>query len=394
MLALEVDFIDRPPEPSDKAFVGIVDLAQDHRFEPLRETRAWNFQQGARLQWLPNELGKMIYNDRDGDQFVSVIVDTSSGKRSVFSSPIYAISPQGDFGLGVNFARLQNYGGYGYPVLDHYDDAHDPIPEDDGIFRVDFQTGKHELIISIADVARLESPLTLSKGEAHFLTHILFNPDGSRICFAHKRWLKDGGFHARLVTANPDGTELYCLPGEVSHFDWRNSTEILMFGRNRPAVAKLRQKNLFVHPPLRYVLIMARKTRSHLRQHLVGDRYLLLTDRTQNAKSIGVGTLTEDGHPSFSPDGKWVVTDTYPDKKHYRKLILYHWEAQRCIDVGRFYSLPASSYAASSNWDLSEMGSDLHPRWDRSGIQICIDSVHEGSRQLYVADVSEIVQSD
>jgi hypothetical protein len=35
---------------------------------------------------------------------------------------------------------------------------------------------------------------------------------------------------------------------------------------------------------------------------------------------------------------------------------------------------------------------DLHPRWGRDGRAVCIDSAHEGARQMYVLDVSGLVR--
>ena len=53
-------------------------------------------------------------------------------------------------------------------------------------------------------------------------------------------------------------------------------------------------------------------------------------------------------------------------------------------DLGSFYASP----------DLSkENRCDLHPRWSRDGRQVCIDSVHEHQRQMYVLDVSGIVEA-
>ena len=52
------------------------------------------------------------------------------------------------------------------------------------------------------------------------------------------------------------------------------------------------------------------------------------------------------------------------------------------IDIGRFYVVPKIT---------GEIRCDLHPRWSRDGRQICFDSVHEGTRQIYVMDVAPIV---
>jgi len=97
---------------------------------------------------------------------------------------------------------------------------------------------------------------------------------------------------------------------------------------------------------------------------------------------VGEGVLTSDGHCSYSPDGRWILTDTYPDRERLRTLILYRPSDGSRVDIGRFFSPRELD---------GEIRCDLHPRWSRDGQKICFDSVHEGHRQIYVVDVSEIV---
>ena len=52
------------------------------------------------------------------------------------------------------------------------------------------------------------------------------------------------------------------------------------------------------------------------------------------------------------------------------------------MDIGRFF--------APRELD-GEIRCDLHPRWSRDGTQVCLDSVHEGTRQMYVVEVRDIV---
>jgi hypothetical protein len=98
---------------------------------------------------------------------------------------------------------------------------------------------------------------------------------------------------------------------------------------------------------------------------------------------IGAGVLVEDGHVSFSPDRKWVLNDTYPDGYDMRTLMLFRWADGERIDLARLHS-------PKSRW-WGEIRCDLHPRWSRNGTTVCIDSVHTGERQMYIADVGELV---
>ena len=111
---------------------------------------------------------------------------------------------------------------------------------------------------------------------------------------------------------------------------------------------------------------------------LGGLGYDIYEDRTGRAEAVGGGVLTEDGHPSLSPTGRWVVTDTYQDRWRYRILLIYDLRTNQRKDIGRFF-VP--------NLYEGALRCDLHPRWNRDGTRICFDSVHQGYRRLYVADV-------
>ena len=107
---LESDFHERPPEPGERATVGVVELASG-RFTPLTTTAAWNLQQGAMLHWLPTAPETaLIFNDLDEDAgcFRPVILDVPSGARRTMPSPvgIGAVSPDGRSALGLDYARL------------------------------------------------------------------------------------------------------------------------------------------------------------------------------------------------------------------------------------------------------------------------------------------------
>ncbi len=381
-LALAVDFVDRPPSPDDRASVCVIDLERDGETEVVAETQAFNWQQGAHLQWLPGGNGRsIIYNVREGDGYASCIHDLDSGDRRLLPRPIYTLSRDGTRALSLNFSRLHDCRpGYGYNgIPDPW--AAEAHPADDGIYVMDLAGGESEMLVSLAQIAAFEPDQSMRDGK-HWFNHLQFATDDTRFVFFH-RWHARGkrtlswarirralspaslgktvtklrregtrSRYTRMYTANPDGSGMYLLNRDemTSHFDWFDGSHILAWARRFGD----------------------------------GDHYYLFTDQSQDVVIVGEDVLDCDGHCSYSPDRRFVITDTYPQgPEHQRILILYDPSSGRRVDIGGFYSPP----------DIQgEIRCDLHPRWNRDGTKVCFDSVHEGMRQVYEIDVAEFVK--
>lgn len=351
LLAHEASFNDHAPGADDGVTIGVVGLADHNRFQPLATTRAWNWQQGSMLQWHPGDPERLIvHNDRRDGRLVAVVRDTAGRELNVYDRPVYALSPEGRYAYSVNFARLHTHRpGYGYAgVADRW--AGDPHPRDDGIHRLDLLSGGSELIVSLDQLARIGfngQPCDAFQ----WINHLQVSPDGSRLGFFHIHRVGDASWRARLFVCASDGADPKCLMDAdvVSHYDWLDNRKILIWAKDEGQ-------------PGHFWLVDAGQT----------DRSV-----------IGAGVLIEDGHVNFSPDRRWVLNDTYPDAYDMRTLMLLRWADGERIDLARLHS-------PKSRW-WGEIRCDLHPRWSRDGRKVCIDSVHTGARQMYVADVSELV---
>jgi len=73
-----------------------------------------------------------------------------------------------------------------------------------------------------------------------------------------------------------------------------------------------------------------------------------------------------------------VLTDSYPREDDRRHLLLYDY-----LDSDR-HELDAGPGVPVENNGLR---CDLHPRWDRTGRRVCVDSLHTGTGQLHLADL-------
>ncbi len=353
-LGMEVTFNNRPPEAGEAIKLGMVDLEDNDKWIELAETRAWGWQQGCMLQWIPGSKSEVIYNTMMDGRFVSVILDVFTRKSRVLPMPIYTLSGDGKWGVVPNFSRLNEMRpGYGYEgVEDAWADINQP--KGDGIHRINLKTGETKLIVSIDQIANFRTTPSM-KNTKHYFNHLLFNPTGERFIFLHRwRITRDNGksgWHTRLFTVQPDGENLQCLNEHnmTSHFIWKNASQILAWA----------------HEPE------------------IGDRFFLYDDLSDKKQVIGDGLLMRDGHCTYSPDGEWILTDTYPDKERMQNLMLYRPSDGKLVKLGRFYL---------DKKFTGQTRCDLHGRWSRDGKSICIDSLHTGKRQMYLLDISGIVK--
>lgn len=369
VVANEVDFEHRTPEADDSVTVGMIDLQDRDRWIPLGTSRAWNWQQGCMLQWVPGEgPSRVLWNDREDGRFVSYLLEVETGKRTTLSMPIYCIAPDGRWGLSVDFRRLNDCRpGYGYAgIADPF--AEHPAPSQTGIWKVDFITGKSQLLLSYEQIAAMEYDREAKfafdpKKSKHWFNHLLINPAGDRFLFLH-RWrevpagatrdkIAKTGFATRMITCNPDGTDPFVVDplGKTSHFVWRDATSICAWA---------------YHPSFR-------------------DRFYLFHDRSRKVEAVGPNGMTQNGHNTYVPTTKqeWILNDTYPDKGRQQHPYLYHVPSDRRVELAHLLSPEVYT---------GEWRCDNHPSASRDGKWAVVDSTHEGlGRQVYLIDIDAIV---
>jgi hypothetical protein len=348
-LALETDFHERLIRRGDVARAGVVSSGSGE-FRPLLETRGFNFQQGAMLHWASLN-GREVFtcNDVEGTGAVTRLLTPEGELLRTIPRGLAALAPGGRRAAGLDFARMYHCRSVvGYcSELEEGDLA--AVPEDDGLFDLDLETGASELVLSIAEVMRFAAGA--GAGDAGALTwfnHPVYNPAGDRLVFLC-RVRGTGRFASSLWSANPDGSDLCPLipfGGRISHFAWLDERRIVVS------------------------------------TDVLGEmRFTVFTDRGSDFAPFGGGDLPDDGHMVLSPDREWMITDTYPrGEAREAKLLLC-----RLAD-GQVRKLGGFRHEEIFGGDIR---CDLHPRLSADGRRISFDSVHEGTRQIYVADVPD-----
>lgn len=384
VLLHRTELFNRLPQSGETVELGMLDTASKE-FRRVGVSQAWNFQQGAMLQWLPGTIDTVVFNDMVGVCPIGRTLNVATGKTA--EHPAFAaLSPNGREALSISYGRLTAVKPeYGYAgAKDLY--AADGCPSNDGIWRVDLDHNTSELLISTQRIAACE-PEEGMTGAIHYVNHVLYNWDGSRISFLHRYINAAGTQRTRLLTCNSDGRNLkVAISGMASHFGWRNTDEILAWAGERKVLGGIHRGFLARLPLGRAMkqIYRALGKPATIKAGLLNDRYILFDVKNETKTTIGKGSLTTDGHCSFRRDGDWFVTDTYPDRNGKAFLVLCSLLRDKAYIIREFWFPPELD---------NEVRCDLHPRWHPYKPLISVDMVIGGRRHLAQLDISSIVDA-
>ncbi len=207
LLGMRVHFHNRSVKATDLGEVGYIDLQDGNRWTAIGGTTAWNWQQGARLQWRPGS-HETLWNDRsdDGRGYVCRVYDFQTRARRVLPRPVYIPSPDGVVALTHDFERMK-HGGTNYVGIP---DKHQGqlAPQETGIWKMDLNTGREVLIANLDQMARYVWPNGRPASGELYVFREGWNPSGTRfIAFLKDPQNKvDQGF-----ALSPEGTEIPSL---------------------------------------------------------------------------------------------------------------------------------------------------------------------------------------
>jgi len=351
LVCLRLPFEDHEPAPEDRAALCVIDL-QAGTIHDVAETSGWGFQTAAHQQW--GQTDRYLYfNDKVDDRPVGVVLDVPTGKRRNLEGPIWAIDPGETYGICtcLNRGRLTQ-AGYGVTVRpEHWLTNTEPASRDDGLYRVELATGAQSLLVPLEAVWEVLPDKEDLAGGVLYAFHCKINPRGTRIMIVVRCRFADGKYLPTLVTCRPDGSELRTV---VPHRLWRR-------GGHHP----------IWHPDGERVLMNLTPGEEGMRLCLV------------DAETGAVEVVTDDppgtGHPSISPDGRWLLTDDTRESGGVRTA------AVRLVDLsaGTWRDICSATSPAVGG---SPLRRDAHPVWDRHGRRIAFLAAPDGQRRIYIAD--------
>ena len=356
-------FEHRGPYPGDMAEICVIDL-EDSTIETVYRTSGWALQLGANIQWHPRDDRFLFCNELQHGRGVGVMIDRDAKTQRVYDAPFYAIDPTGTYMLGPAL-DLVNRTQYGYGVPEHVlgrRHLSNGASSKEGIWRTDLETGRSELLVSIAQLVAASPARDLLLTGKNILFHTKINRQGERIFQVLRSVdLADhpGTVRSRIMTLDPDGGG---IREALHHQEWDRG------GHHPSWLADGRTILMNLVPASR-----------------TGIRFVTIDDKSGDQQTLG--SQRGSGHPSIESSGRYLVTDAYlnegfgrPDGTAPLRLIdLKSDEDHHLLQLD------------CGPPNLRARRVDPHPVWSRDERRLVMNSVVDGHRQVLLADLSGFI---
>jgi len=319
------------------------------KFCTISKTKAWNWQQGAMLQWHPST-DSVYFNDISKNGIPQLIkIDLNDLKRDIIGPATASISPDGKFSASISFFRFgKGLPGYGYFGITE-DEGSIGIPQKNGALKIFNLKDNHtNPYFEISLIKCIESKYQKSmKNAYHYISHPQFSPDSKKLAFFH-RWFHKGKrveTHLFFLDLTTLKLKIADTGSMFSHFCWLDNDQIFGFYEDSSGV----------------------------------DGYGIISYNGNEIK-LKSRLLDVDGHPNSHWQTGKIIIDTYPDKSRHQKLILIEGNLQqpKTKIIGSFYA----------PFKFQEIfRADLHPRWNRTGNKVAIDCSFPGCRSFAIINI-------
>ncbi len=383
---------------ADKIDLGYYNLTTGE-WHYIDTTDSWNWQQGAMLQWLPgrgNER-KVIYNYSRNGNITARIKDIDTNETTDIDWAIYGLTPDGKKSITLDFERSYWCRAY------HYQSAiktqkKGRIIEGDGIYEIDLLNNTRRLLIDIHDIVK-HSPDSDFDTMKHWVEHIMINPSGTKFCFLHRFSPQNNvqQYRTRICIANIDGSGLQIIPGwnkyMWSHFGWKNDSDFVIYTYKRLASLKTsnvdgsnnrKKKNISIKNSLIKLAISVKNVIPKKIQNIFKANnfyyqlYIYKNGIYEMTDCWKQSYFNIDGHPSFAFDGRYMLTDSYPDSSGYRRYIVYDTVTRKGMIIAKM----------PENKQRGHVGCDLHPKLSKDNLNVVFDTTSSGKHSMILFDIN------
>jgi hypothetical protein len=352
------------PPFGDEAEVCIIDL-QEQTIRTIYSTKAWAHQLGTNAQWGNNN--QYVYtNDWIEGEAVCVRIDIETVETQAFAGPMYHIAPDASAVVGfppdiINATQM----GYGVPENpDKPPYSYTGAPDDFGLFRTDLQTNERSLLVPLSKFKDEYAGEAFENSTTYFF-HTKFNPQGDRIMQVVRCMVPGkNGWNPSLYTFDADGRN---ITKALGHQQWNQ-------GGNHPNW----------HPDGRRIVMNL-----HPKKELGIETRCFVIFNEDGSDMKLLSKHTGGGHPSVTPDTKWLVTDAYTRQQEFVndrgevKIRLIDLVSDEEEAICYVYTPPLHIYGVLRN--------DPHPVWSRDFKKVLFCGTPAGKREIFIADLGAVL---